>query len=547
MRKIALVALLATITLVPIARAGTPESGFADTAAATSLNHPTALAFLPDGTFVVTEQPGDLVLVNGGTQTTLGAIDVCYDGGEMGLLGAAIDPNFTSNGFIYLYRTNGTATCGGGPGRVNEVVRVTKTGNSIGSLTVLLTGMRTDGGNHNGGVLRIGPDGKLYVGVGDTGNGDNHLPIGSSTNPYAGDVGSLEGKILRLNLDGSIPSDNPFVSTVGARGEVFAYGFRNPFRMSFEPTTNALWVGDVGDLTVEEVDIVTPGGNYGWPACEGDLPTVACAMPGFTAPIFTYDHSGSGSLGGCLIGGAFGGTAMGAFAGEYFFGDCDTSNVYHATLNGTHDGIVGTGVLASGNAGTPADFVPGPNGEIYYAANTDGDIRKLVAANAGVEALISGKMLSLRANPTSPTRKTVSFSSKDPSITLGAGNGTADDPTISGATLRVVGGSFDDTYNLPASGWQYMFKPGQGKGYKYKDSAQANGPIKTASIKPGKFLKASGKGMALGHTLATDPQPVSLVFSSGPKPYCMSFGGTIKFKVDRSFSAKDAPAPASCP
>jgi len=542
MTKTALV-LLAAVTLVPIARAGTPEPGFADTAAAVSLNQPTALAFLPDGTFVVTEKGGDVVLVNGTTQTTLGTVDVC-DASEMGLLGIAIDPDFTNNHFIYLYRTNGSATCGGGSGRVNEVVRVTKTGNGIGSLTVLLTGIRTDGGNHDGGVLRIGPDGKLYVGVGDTGNGDNQGGPGSSTNPYAQDLGELEGKILRLNLDGSIPSDNPFVSTVGARGEIFAYGFRNPFRMSFEPTTGALWVGDVGDLTVEEIDVVTSGGNYGWPHCEGTLPT-GCENPGDVDPIFTYNHSNP--LGGCVIGGSFGGSAMGAYAGEYFFGDCDASNVYHATLDAGHTDIVGTPAQASTNAATPADFVTGPNGEIFYVANSGGEVRKLVASNPGVESLLGGKVLSLRANPSLPTKKTISLNSKDASIDLGAGNGSSDDPVISGATVRVVGGSFDDTYNLPAGGWAYMGKPGQGKGYKYKDAALANGPIKTASIKPGKFVKATGKGAALGHTLGSDPSPVSVVFSTGPKPYCMTFGGTIKFKVDRSFTAKDAPTAASCP
>src|SRR6185369_17556674 len=114
-----------------------------------------------------------------------------------------------------------------------------------GSLTVLVTGIRTDNGNHDGGVVRIGPDGKLYVGVGDSGNGDNQGGPGSSTNPYAQDLSSLNGKILRVNLDGTIPSDNPFFNQVGKRGEIFAYGFRNPFRFAFDPTTGSLWLADV--------------------------------------------------------------------------------------------------------------------------------------------------------------------------------------------------------------------------------------------------------------------------------------------------------------
>src|SRR5262249_6240218 len=149
--------------------------------------------------------------------STLITIGVCSDS-EMGLLGIAVDPNFGSNGFIYLYRTDDSMGCNDATNRFNQVVRVTMgPGDTVspGSLMVLLTGMRTDNGNHDGGVLRIGPDNKLYVGVGDTGNGDNQGGPGSSTNPYAQDLSSLNGKVLRLNLDGTVPGDNPFVGQVG--------------------------------------------------------------------------------------------------------------------------------------------------------------------------------------------------------------------------------------------------------------------------------------------------------------------------------------------
>ena len=540
------IALLATVVgFAGSARAGDPEPGFSDTAVAPGLSEPTALAFLPDGTFIVTQKGGDVVLVDGATQTTLGTIDVCADS-EMGLLGIAIDPSFGTNGFIYLYRTNGSATCGSSTNRFNEVVRVTKSGSTLTSQTTLLTGIRTDGGNHDGGVLRIGPDGKLYVGVGDTGNGDNQGGPGSSTNPYAQDLSSLNGKILRINLDGTIPADNPFFGQVGKRGEIFAYGFRNPFRMSFDPATGSLWVGDVGDLTVEEIDIVTSGGNYGWPVCEGNLPT-GCAMPGFIAPIFTNNH-GAGSLGGCLIGGTFAGSALGAFDGQYFFGDCNSSNVYKAVVNGTRDDIVGTPTVASSNAGTPADFVEGPDGAIYYPAVGGGDVRRLAATPlVTADELISGKTLSLKLNPNDATKKTATVTGQDPAITLGNGNGSSDDPVVGGGSLRIVSGTFDSTYSMPAGSWAYVGKPGAQKGYKYKDSTLTNGPIKTAMVKPGKLVKASGKGGALGHTLGTDPDPVSIVLTTGNQKYCMSFGGTTKFKQDRSFTAKNAPAPGACP
>ena len=148
------------------ARAGTPVAGFADTAVITSLSNPTALAFLPDGRMLVTLKGGDLLRVDAGVATMLTTIPVCT-GAEMGLLGVAVDPSFATNGFVYLYRTKaGPSGCGTSTGRFNQVVRVTVSGNTAGSLVELLDGIQTDNGNHDGGGLRIGPDGKLYVGAG---------------------------------------------------------------------------------------------------------------------------------------------------------------------------------------------------------------------------------------------------------------------------------------------------------------------------------------------------------------------------------------------
>src|SRR5262245_21140273 len=197
-----------------LARAGTPASGYTDTLYAGSLNEPSAMAFMPDGRLLVTQKGGELHLIDGGTDTNLVTIPVCTDS-EMGLLGIALDPAFATNGFIYLYRTKaGPMGCGDSTGRFSQVVRVTYGPGdtvSIGSLVELLTGIRSDNGNHDGGVLRIGPDGKLYIGAGDTGLGDNVGGPGSATNPYAQDLTYLNGKILRINLDGTIPADNPFV------------------------------------------------------------------------------------------------------------------------------------------------------------------------------------------------------------------------------------------------------------------------------------------------------------------------------------------------
>ncbi len=542
-----LVSLFIVATFCSPAWAGTPATGYSDTLYAGGLSAPTAIAFLPDGRLVITEEGGDLKLWDG-SLSTLGSIPVCGTSGEMGLLGVAIDPNFGSNGFIYLYRTHpGSPSSCSSTGRVNEVVRVTMTGNTIGSLTVLLTGARTDGGNHDGGVLRIGPDGKLYAGVGDTGNGDNQGCSGTSTNPYSQDVDALEGKIVRLNLDGTIPGENPF-----AANPVFALGFRNPFRMSFDPQTSKLWVADVGDLAFEEIDIVTSGKNYGWPHCEATRPN-GCELPGDVDPIFIYSHGdgcpGEGSfpsIGTCIVGGAFAGAAFGALENDYFFGDCTSSNVFHAVVNGTRDGIVGTPETIVTNADTPTDFVFGPDGALYYSAISAGEIRRVTRLIAGTDEPLLGTRLTLKANATVATKKKLSVKTKDPAITLGGGNGSGDDPRTAGGDVRVRSGSFDETYPLPAgSSWTLIGGEGENRGYRYKDRHLVNGPIKKILVKPGKLVNANGSGAALSFDLPSDPTPVDVVVRIGVKHYCMTFGGTTTFKPG-SLKAKNAPAGA-CP
>jgi len=482
----------------------------------------------------------------------------------MGLLGIALDPAFGTNGFIYLYRTKpGPGGCGTNVGRFSQVVRVTfGPGNTvgIGSLVELLDGIRTDNGNHDGGVLRIGPDGKLYVGAGDTGLGDNVGGPGSSTNPYAQSLASLNGKILRINLDGTIPGDNPFVSTAGAQGAIWAYGFRNPFRFSFDDMTGTLWIGDVGDLTVEEIDLGVAGGNYSWPRCEGDLQgppgsPQPCVYGTDVAPIFTYPHSGGSSLGTCLIGGAFAGAAFGAMAGDYVFGDCTSSDVYLATLNGTRDDIVGTPTLISSSAGTPSDFVMGPDGAIYYTAEGGGEVRRLAVTGAvtttttttttlpGGGSLLAGRSLKLSDN-VDPTRRSLKAGSTDATIDVGSA-GSADDPTLHDGSLRVRSstGGFDSTYPL-AGGWSYIGDPAAVKGYRFKS---ASGPITKVILKDGRRLKVSGKGSGLLYSLATNPDPVDVVLTTGTKQYCMTFGGTVTFTAGRRYSARNASAPGACP
>src|SRR5262249_17934603 len=407
---VGLVLLLVTVT--PRAtRAGDPAPGFLDTPYVTGLTNPTAAAFLPDGRLLITEKGGTsgtgtgaLKLFDGSGTTTLVTFPVCTDS-EMGLLGVAVHPDFAHTGFVYLYRSQpGAGGCETSTGRFNQVVRGTMAGGSVApaSLTVLIDGIRTDNGNHDGGGLPIGPDQKPYVGVGDSGFGDNQGGPGSATIPYAQDLSSLNGKMLRLNLDGSVPPDNPFVGTAGARGEVWAYGFRNPFRMSFDGSTGRLWIGDVGDETVEEIDLGVAGGNYGWPHCEGTLPA-GCERPGDIDPIFTYLHSGPASLGTCLIGGAFAGRALGALARGHAFGDCTSSVVYHVTPNAARDGFAGPPATAATRAGTAADFVTGPDGAIYYVADSAGQVRRLATVPNTATSSTTTTLASAPSTTSSPS------------------------------------------------------------------------------------------------------------------------------------------------
>ena len=363
--------------------------GVALTAAVSRLASPTAIAFLPDGRLLVTEKRGTLRLVDAGATIASTQIDVCT-GSEMGLLGVAVDPAFATTGAVLLYRTRpGPDGCGDSTGRVNQVVRVTLAGDAFAPdpPVVLLTGMRTDGGNHDGGALRIGPDGKLYVGVGDTGNGDNKGGPGSATNPYSQSLNALEGKILRLELDGSPAAGNPFVGQAAARPEIFARGFRNPWRMSFDPITGRLWVGDVGDLTIEEIDVVAAGGNYGWPRCEARQPP-DCERPDDVPPIFAYWHDGQGSLGTSITGGAFTAPSFGTLGDHYVFGDFtagESGRLWDAVPSATRNDVAGPPTLLLDDAGGPVDVVWGPDAALYYVAYLDGAVRRLAPSCAAAD------------------------------------------------------------------------------------------------------------------------------------------------------------------
>jgi glucose/arabinose dehydrogenase len=233
---------------------------------------------------------------------TLAQVDSSAEGG---LLGLAFDPQFNTNGHFYVYYTKA------GDPSTNQVSRFTvSTANpdiaDPSSELVILEGIPS-GRDHNGGQMQFGPDGKLYVAIGDADVEEENPSIAQS-------LKTLTGKILRINADGSVPADNPFVGTPDARGEIWAYGLRNPFTGDIEPVTGRMYINDVGSNSWEEINLGVAGANYGWPECEGE-----CENPDFEDPIHTYSQRT-----GCAItGGAFyrGTQFPEEYQGNYFFAD----------------------------------------------------------------------------------------------------------------------------------------------------------------------------------------------------------------------------------
>lgn len=345
-----------------------------------SFQQPVFLTYIPDGSgrIAVVQQNGIIMLF--ANDTSASAVDTLLDisglisssSGEEGLLGLAFDPNFTRNRHFYVDYT--------APNPLRTVIeRFTalpvppqRTDNATGFVILEIDQPYT---NHNGGMIAFGPDTDFYIGMGDGG-------AGGDPDNNAQDRTRLLGKILRIDvLDTTatthyrIPPDNPYAgNTNGYREEIWAYGFRNPWRYSFDPLTGRLWVGDVGQDSWEEVDIVEPGKNYGWRIMEGSHcynPASGCDTTGLRFPIIDYSHAYGIAITGGYV---YRGTARPDLVGAYIYGDYGSGRVWMLTAP---DGVLLSDTLLFQLPFSISSFGTDENSELYFVSYSGSSTDKI--------------------------------------------------------------------------------------------------------------------------------------------------------------------------
>jgi glucose/arabinose dehydrogenase len=322
------------------------------------------------GRFFIVEQGGTIRILKAKKLLAppfLNISSIIVSGGETGLLGLAFHPQYKTNGRFFVNYTRRVN------GQLQTVIAEYHVSSSNPNLAdpnsgrvILVINQPFD--NHNGGQIAFGLDGFLYIGTGDGGSGGD--PQGNGQK-----LSTLLGKMLRIDINSAppygIPPDNPFVGVSGAKGEIWAYGFRNPWRFSFDKTTKRLFVADVGQDAWEEVDTVTKGGDFGWNIMEGKHcypPGTNCNQAGLIQPIAEYSHSeGIAVIGGYV----YRGGAIPALKGLYVFGDFGSGQVW--TLQETQPGTwtrapllsAGFNISAFGRAGNNELYVLDYNGNLY--------------------------------------------------------------------------------------------------------------------------------------------------------------------------------------
>jgi len=366
--------------------AGTPASPvpLALERVAFGLDRPLYLTTAPGqpGRLYIVQQGGQIRIQENGTVVETPFLDLSTqignNRGERGLLGLAFHPEYESNGRFYVNYTDST-----GATTVALYCRYADDEYRADPATaeILLT-IPQPFSNHNGGMLAFGPDGYLYIASGDGGSGNDPENNGQA-------LDTLLGKILRIDVDGespyAIPADNPLIAIGGARAEIWAYGLRNPWRMSFDRATGDLWIGDVGQNALEEIDFQsassTGGENYGWRNREGTMcrpGETNCNLPGAVDPIYEYSQEGNQSVTGGYV---YRGNAIPDLVGTYFFADYIAATVYTIARDGETVTVVNEtenlndGLFTLSNI---ASFGEDENGELYIVDYGAGAIYRIV-------------------------------------------------------------------------------------------------------------------------------------------------------------------------
>ncbi|HMJ02348.1 MAG TPA: PQQ-dependent sugar dehydrogenase [Conexibacter sp.] len=352
-----------------------------------TFDQPVAVAGAPgdDALLYVVEQRGTIQVVRGGVASEF--VDLTgpvQDGGEQGLLGLAFAPDFQTSRLLYVYFTDAN-----GDNRVEELRAPTGDRADPASRRLVLLLPHPTAANHNGGTLRFGPDGLLWLAPGDGASGANARSLGSPL-----------GKVLRIDPRGAlpgeyaIPPDNPFVGTLGARGEVWAYGLRNPFRFAFDRATGDLVIGDVGQGTTEEIDWLPAasgrgkGADLGWDVCEGSFEmgsrATPCSLPGAVLPAIDkfQDADGFRSI---IAGPVVRDASLPSLNGRLVYGDYFVDALRTAVL-----GVGGTGSASDDREVGPGAVVPQLTslGEdaagCVYATSAAGPVYRLVELDARI-------------------------------------------------------------------------------------------------------------------------------------------------------------------
>ena len=338
-----------------------------------SFEHLTNLIDPGDGAnrLLATEQDGRIWVFSSDPDTSEAQIflditdRVSTGGNEEGLLGLAFDPAFVQSGRFYVYYSASS------PRRSvvsSFAAESSDQGQADPASEKIILEVEQPADNHNGGQLAFGPDGYLHVGLGDGGGrGDTW---GNGQNP-----GTLLGSILRIDVNGDgyhVPPDNPLVGVEGARDEIWAYGFRNPWRFSFDSATGDLWAADVGQKAWEEVNVVRPGLNYGWNVTEGfDCfnPRSGCDQIGLQFPVVTYGREHGCSITGGYV---YRGERMPSLQGAYVYGDFCSGKIWGLRYDGA---VVTEQRLLIDSDLQITTFAQDSRGDLYVLSRDEGIFR----------------------------------------------------------------------------------------------------------------------------------------------------------------------------